>query len=181
MPFGATWKEPQRKELHWRKLKNSARSATCARRLRRLGAAPDESRLRVPSAHHDLANLLRRRRNLSRNRPPSTARWVLLEQGFYVHKVESASGLCGLPPVRPKPTHSSAMFICSRCGVVRKSVPRAWEGIMHTLAAKMGCATTRRYWGVRNYRGALRAAKWSDVPSGRLWSRSLGAGEEKPR
>ena len=36
--------------------------------------------------------------------------------------------------------HSSAMFICDRCGVVKEEAAEGVEDIMHTLAARMGFA-----------------------------------------
>ncbi len=39
-----------------------------------------------------------------------------------------------------QPTHSSAMFICDRCGVVKEEAAEGVEDIMHTLAARMGFA-----------------------------------------
>ncbi len=62
----------------------------------------------------------------------------LLEQGF-VHKVESTNSyvLCHL---FDQPTHTSAMFICDRCGAVKEECAEGVEDIMHTLAAKMGFA-----------------------------------------
>ena len=62
----------------------------------------------------------------------------MLEQGF-VHKVESTNSyvLCHL---FDQPTHSSAMFICDRCGVVKEECAEGVEDIMHTLAARMGFA-----------------------------------------
>ncbi len=62
----------------------------------------------------------------------------MLEQGF-VHKVESTNSyvVCHL---FDQPTHSSAMFICDRCGVVKEECAEGVEDIMHTLAAKMGFA-----------------------------------------
>lgn len=73
-------------------------------------------------------------------KPPTVYRALefLLEQGF-VHKVESTNSyvLCHLID---HPAHSSAMFICDRCGVVKEEVAEGVEDIMHTLAAKMGFA-----------------------------------------
>jgi hypothetical protein len=56
-----------------------------------------------------------------------------------VHKVESTNSyvLCHL---FDQPTHSSAMFICDRCGVVKEECAEGVEDIMHTLAARMGFA-----------------------------------------
>ena len=39
-----------------------------------------------------------------------------------------------------QPTHTSAMFICDRCGVVKEECAEGVEDIMHALAAKMGFA-----------------------------------------
>lgn len=78
------------------------------------------------------------KRNHRPNRPPSTARWIFARTGF-VHKVESTNSyvVCHL---FDQPTHSSAMFICDRCGVVKEECAEGVEDIMHTLAAKMGFA-----------------------------------------
>jgi len=56
-----------------------------------------------------------------------------------VHKVESTNSyvLCHL---FDQPTHTSAMFICDRCGVVKEEGAEGVEDIMHSLAAKMGFA-----------------------------------------
>ena len=73
-------------------------------------------------------------------KPPTVYRALdfLLEQGF-VHKVESTNSyvLCHL---FDQPTHTSAMFICDRCGAVKEECAEGVEDIMHTLAAKMGFA-----------------------------------------
>ncbi|MGU3523940.1 zinc uptake transcriptional repressor Zur [Enterobacteriaceae bacterium C23F] len=73
-------------------------------------------------------------------KPPTVYRALefLLEQGF-VHKVESTNSyvLCHL---FDKPSHTSAMFICDRCGVVKEEAADGVEDIMHTLAARMGFA-----------------------------------------
>ncbi|MDM6877310.1 zinc uptake transcriptional repressor Zur, partial [Escherichia coli] len=57
----------------------------------------------------------------------------------FVHKVESTNSyvLCHL---FDQPTHSSAMFICGRCGVVKEEAAEGVEDIMNTLAARMGFA-----------------------------------------
>ncbi len=56
-----------------------------------------------------------------------------------MHKVESTNSyvLCHL---FDQPTHTSAMFICDRCGSVKEEGAEGVEDIMHTLAAKMGFA-----------------------------------------
>lgn len=73
-------------------------------------------------------------------KPPTVYRALdfLLEQGF-VHKVESTNSyvLCHL---FDHPSHSSAMFICDRCGSVKEQGAEGVEDIMHSLAAKMGFA-----------------------------------------
>ncbi|SNY73111.1 zinc uptake transcriptional repressor Zur [Enterobacter sp. CC120223-11] len=73
-------------------------------------------------------------------KPPTVYRALefLLEQGF-VHKVESTNSyvLCHL---FDKPSHTSAMFICDRCGVVKEEAADGVEDIMHTLSARMGFA-----------------------------------------
>ena len=87
---------------------------------------------------YDLLDLLREKEPQAK--PPTVYRALefLLEQGF-VHKVESTNSyvLCHL---FDQPTHSSAMFICDRCGVVKEECAEGVEDIMHTLAAKMGFA-----------------------------------------
>ena len=87
---------------------------------------------------YDLLDLLRE--SEPQAKPPTVYRALdfLLEQGF-VHKVESTNSyvLCHL---FDQPTHTSAMFICDRCGVVKEEAAEGVEDIMHTLAAKMGFA-----------------------------------------
>ena len=87
---------------------------------------------------YDLLDLLRE--SEPQAKPPTVYRALdfLLEQGF-VHKVESTNSyvLCHL---FDQPTHTSAMFICDRCGVVKEECAEGVEDIMHTLAARMGFA-----------------------------------------
>jgi Fur family zinc uptake transcriptional regulator len=87
---------------------------------------------------YDLLDLLRE--SEPQAKPPTVYRALdfLLEQGF-VHKVESTNSyvLCHL---FDQPTHTSAMFICDRCGVVKEEAAEGVEDIMHTLAARMGFA-----------------------------------------
>lgn len=87
---------------------------------------------------YDLLDLLREAEPQAK--PPTVYRALefLLEQGF-VHKVESTNSyvLCHM---FDKPTHTSAMFICDRCGVVKEESAEGVEDIMHTLAARMGFA-----------------------------------------
>jgi len=87
---------------------------------------------------YDLLDLLRA--SEPQAKPPTVYRALdfLLEQGF-VHKVESTNSyvLCHL---FDQPTHTSAMFICDRCGAVKEECAEGVEDIMHTLAAKMGFA-----------------------------------------
>lgn len=87
---------------------------------------------------YDLLDLLRDKEPQAK--PPTVYRALefLLEQGF-VHKVESTNSyvLCHL---FDQPTHSSAMFICDRCGGVKEECAEGVEDIMHTLAARMGFA-----------------------------------------
>lgn len=87
---------------------------------------------------YDLLDLLRETEPQAK--PPTVYRALefLLEQGF-VHKVESTNSyvLCHL---FDQPTHTSAMFICDRCGVVREEQAEGVEDIMHSLAAKLGFA-----------------------------------------
>lgn len=85
---------------------------------------------------YDLLDLLREAEPQAK--PPTVYRALdfLLEQGF-VHKVESTNSyvLCHL---FDQPTHTSAMFICDRCGAVKEECAEGVEDIMHTLAAKWG-------------------------------------------
>lgn len=87
---------------------------------------------------YDLLDLLRETEPQAK--PPTIYRALdfLLEQGF-VHKVESTNSyvVCHL---FDQPTHSSAMFICDRCGVVKEEVPRAW---------KTSCIRWRLKWALR--------------------------------
>lgn len=87
---------------------------------------------------YDLLDLLRE--SEPQAKPPTVYRALdfLLEQGF-VHKVESTNSyvLCHL---FDQPTHTSAMFICDRCGSVKEEQAEGVEDIMHALAAKMGFA-----------------------------------------
>ena len=87
---------------------------------------------------YDLLDLLRE--SEPQAKPPTVYRALdfLLEQGF-VHKVESTNSyvLCHL---FDQPTHTSAMFICDRCGVVKEEQAEGAEDIMHALAAKLGFA-----------------------------------------
>lgn len=87
---------------------------------------------------YDLLDLLRV--SEPQAKPPTVYRALdfLLEQGF-VHKVESTNSyvLCHL---FDQPTHTSAMFICDRCGVVKEQAADGIEDIMQSLAAKTGFA-----------------------------------------
>lgn len=87
---------------------------------------------------YDLLDLLREK--TPQAKPPTVYRALefLLEQGF-VHKVESTNSyvLCHL---FEKPAHSSAIFICDRCGIVREEHAEGVEDIMHKLAAQTGFA-----------------------------------------
>lgn len=84
---------------------------------------------------YDLLDLLREAEPQAK--PPTVYRALefLLEQGF-VHKVESTNSyvLCHL---FDQPTHTSAMFICDRCGAVKKNVLKAW---------KTSCIRWRQKW-----------------------------------
>ena len=87
---------------------------------------------------YDLLDLLRV--SEPQAKPPTVYRALdfLLEQGF-VHKVESTNSyvLCHL---FDNPSHTSAMFICDRCGAVKEEAAEGVEDIMHGLAARMGFA-----------------------------------------
>ncbi|MEA1063216.1 zinc uptake transcriptional repressor Zur [Erwinia sp. HR93] len=73
-------------------------------------------------------------------KPPTIYRALdfLLEQGF-VHKVESTNSYVVCHHF-DEPTHTSAMFICDRCGQVKEESAEGVEDIMHLLAAKKGFA-----------------------------------------
>ena len=77
---------------------------------------------------YDLLDLLREAEPQAK--PPTVYRALdfLLEQGF-VHKVESTNSyvLCHL---FDQPTHTSAMFICDRCGAVKEECAEGVEDIM---------------------------------------------------
>lgn len=87
---------------------------------------------------YDLLDLLRE--SEPQAKPPTVYRALdfLLEQGF-IHKVESTNSyvLCHLID---QPTHTSAMFICDRCGQVKEENTDGVEDIMHTVAARIGFA-----------------------------------------
>lgn len=87
---------------------------------------------------YDLLDLLRE--SEPQAKPPTVYRALdfLLEQGF-VHKVESTNSyvLCHLID---QPLHTSAMFICDRCGQVKEQSAESVEDILQTVAAKMGFA-----------------------------------------
>jgi len=87
---------------------------------------------------YDLLDLLRV--SEPQAKPPTVYRALdfLLEQGF-IHRVESTNSyvLCHLID---HPTHSSAMFICDRCGAVKEQAAQGVEDIMHTLASRIGFA-----------------------------------------
>ncbi|MDF7679345.1 zinc uptake transcriptional repressor Zur [Enterobacteriaceae bacterium ESL0689] len=87
---------------------------------------------------YDLLDLLREKEPQAK--PPTIYRALefLLAQGF-VHKVESTNSyvLCHL---FDQPAHSSVIFICSHCGVVKEEHAENIEDIMHTLAAQTGFA-----------------------------------------
>ncbi|BDH47547.1 transcriptional regulator Zur [Salmonella enterica subsp. enterica serovar Choleraesuis] len=87
---------------------------------------------------YDLLDLLKSTEPQAK--PPTVYRALdfLLEQGF-IHKVESTNSyvLCHL---FDDPAHTSAMFICDRCGAVKEEAAEGIEDIMHTLAARNGFA-----------------------------------------
>jgi len=87
---------------------------------------------------YDLLDLLRV--SEPQAKPPTVYRALdfLLEQGF-IHRVESTNSyvLCNLID---HPTHSSAMFICDRCGAVKEQAAQGVEDIMHNLASRIGFA-----------------------------------------
>lgn len=84
---------------------------------------------------YDLLDLLRE--SEPQAKPPTVYRALdfLLEQGF-IHKVESTNSfvLCHL---FNQPSHTSAMFICDRCGRVEEKNATGVAGIMQTLANSM--------------------------------------------
>lgn len=87
---------------------------------------------------YDLLDLLRE--SEPQAKPPTVYRALdfLLEQGF-VHKVESTNSyvLCHLID---QPTHTSAMYICDRCGQVKEQSADGVEDILQAVAARMGFA-----------------------------------------
>lgn len=87
---------------------------------------------------YDLLDLLKA--SEPQAKPPTVYRALdfLLEQGF-IHKVESTNSfvLCHLFDM---PSHTSAMFICDRCGSVKEEVADGVEDTMHKLAARNGFA-----------------------------------------
>ena len=87
---------------------------------------------------YDLLDLLRE--SEPQAKPPTVYRALdfLLEQGF-VHKVESTNSyvLCHLID---HPTHTSAMYICDRCGQVKEQSADGVEDILQAVAARMGFA-----------------------------------------
>lgn len=89
-----------------------------------MSIASDEPATGAISAY-DLLDLLRA--SEPQAKPPTVYRALdfLLEQGF-VHKVESTNSyvLCHL---FDQPTHTSAMFICDRCGVVKEECAEGVE------------------------------------------------------
>lgn len=87
---------------------------------------------------YDLLDLLKT--SEPQAKPPTVYRALdfLLEQGF-VHKVESTNSYV-LCHHFDESTHTSAMFICDRCGSVREETAEGVEEIMHILAAKKGFA-----------------------------------------
>lgn len=87
---------------------------------------------------YDLLDLLKA--SEPQAKPPTVYRALdfLLEQGF-VHKVESTNSYV-LCHHFDESTHTSAMFICDRCGAVREETAEGVEEIMHILAAKTGFA-----------------------------------------
>lgn len=87
---------------------------------------------------YDLLDLLREAEPQAK--PPTVYRALdfLLEQGF-VHKVESTNSyvLCHL---FDQPTHTSAMFICDRCGAVKERMCRRRGRHYAYAGGKMGFA-----------------------------------------
>ncbi|WP_058912426.1 zinc uptake transcriptional repressor Zur [Entomohabitans teleogrylli] len=85
---------------------------------------------------YDLLDLLRATEPQAK--PPTVYRALdfLLEQGF-VHKVESTNSYVVCHHF-DQPTHTSALFICDRCGAVKEECAQGVEEIMHHLASGMG-------------------------------------------
>lgn len=85
---------------------------------------------------YDLLDLLRETEPQAK--PPTIYRALdfLLEQGF-IHKVESTNSyvLCHHPE---EPSHTSALFICHRCGQVTEQATREMQTHLEELAQKMG-------------------------------------------
>lgn len=85
---------------------------------------------------YDLLDLLRE--SEPQAKPPTVYRALefLLDQGF-VHKVESNNSYV-LCHHFNQPSHTSAMFICDRCGSVAEKGANTVEKVMQSLASNMG-------------------------------------------
>ncbi|KGT92186.1 zinc uptake transcriptional repressor [Erwinia typographi] len=98
--------------------------------------------LRLMSQHHgaisayDLLDLLRA--SEPQAKPPTVYRALdfLLEQGF-VHRVESTNSYVVCLHFE-KPSHTSAMLICDRCGSVAEQQAEGVESILKSLALNSG-------------------------------------------
>lgn len=98
--------------------------------------------LRLMSVQHgaisayDLLDLLRETEPQAK--PPTIYRALdfLLEQGF-IHKVESTNSyvMCHHPE---EPSHTSALFICHRCGQVTEQTTSEIQAHLEALAQKTG-------------------------------------------
>lgn len=85
---------------------------------------------------YDLLDLLRA--SEPQAKPPTVYRALdfLLEQGF-IHRVESANSYV-LCHHFEEPSHTSALFICNRCGSVTERTTEGVEAVLHKLAADAG-------------------------------------------
>lgn len=85
---------------------------------------------------YDLLDLLRQ--SEPQAKPPTVYRALdfLLEQGF-VHRVESTNSFV-LCHHFAEPSHTSAFFICDRCGLVTEQTTQGIEDILQRMAAVAG-------------------------------------------
>ncbi|CCG88764.1 zinc uptake transcriptional repressor Zur [Erwinia piriflorinigrans] len=98
--------------------------------------------LRLMSEHngaisaYDLLDLLRA--SEPQAKPPTIYRALdfLLEQGF-IHRVESTNSYVVCHHFE-QPSHTSAMLICDRCGLVTEQRAEGVEDILKSLALKSG-------------------------------------------
>ncbi|CAK9886369.1 MAG: Zinc uptake regulation protein [Candidatus Erwinia impunctatus] len=119
--------------------------ALCQQRQVRLTPQRQEV-LRLMAVHqraisaYDLLDLLRT--NEPQAKPPTVYRALefLLEQGF-IHRVESTNSYVVCHHF-DHPSHTSAMLVCDRCGVVSEQHAEGVEVILSELAHTSGFALT---------------------------------------